>query len=225
MKRKLIDFICMLSGSILMAISVNFFLLPNQLSSGGFSGIATILYYFYSWSVGTVIFILNIPLFIWSFFKLGRIFIIKTIITIIIYSAFLNFFEGRFIITHDKLLASIYGGVCLGLGMSLNLKAGSSSGGTDILANIIKSNKNTFDLSELILIIDTIIIISNVIIFRNLEIALYSMLAIYISTKVIDIIFEGIYFSKAIYIISDKSKEISQHIMKEIERGVTRFRR
>jgi len=221
LKRILIDLIYIVLGSILMTISVNSFLLPNQLSSGGFSGIATILYYFYSWPVGTVIFILNIPLFIWSFFKLGRIFIVKTIITIVIYSVLLNSNEGRFILTHDKLLASIYGGACLGLGMSLNFIAGSSSGGTDILANIIKNGKNSFNLSELILIIDAVIILANVIIFKNIEIVLYSMLAIYISSKVIDIAFEGIYFSKAIYIISDKSEEISKHIIKEIGRGVT----
>jgi len=112
-----------------MAISINFFLLPNKLSSRSvFLGIATVIYYFFDISVGTTIFILNIPLFILGFIKIGKSFILKTVITTFVFSFFLNFITDKIQITSDKLLASIYGGVILGAGMSLVFKANSSSG-------------------------------------------------------------------------------------------------
>ena len=204
-----------------MSIAVDFFLLPNKLSSGGFSGISTILYYFMNLPIGVVTFLLNVPFFIWAFFELGKKFIFKTIFSMLTYSIFLDKLDNIFIVTQDKLLSSIYAGVLMGIGMSLNFKAGSTTGGTDILAYLLNKKKVPLNLSNIIFIFDGIIILANIVAFKNIEIGLYSIFAIYISSKIIDIVFEGIYFSKAVYIISDKYEEISKEIIKELERGIT----
>lgn len=144
-KKNLKEAIYIILGTFLMAISINFFLLPNKLSSrSDFHGIATVIYYFFNVSVGTTIFVLNIPLFILGFIKIGKEFILKTVITTFIYSIFLNLVTGKIQITEDKLLAAIYGGVIMGVGMSLIFKANSSSGRNRYFSSIIKKSKTPF---------------------------------------------------------------------------------
>ncbi len=208
-------------GTAILAVGVSLFLLPNQLSSGGFSGIATILYYLIKIPVGTIVLILNIPLFIIALLKNGRKFVINTITGTALLSFFLNIFEKIEPLTNDRFLACIYGGILVGIGTAIVLKANASTGGTDLLASIIKKYKPEVKSSSLIVIVDTLIIILNVIFFRRLEIGLYSAITIYIMGKILDIFFEGINFAKIMYIISDKHEEISQNISLEIKRGST----
>ena len=217
----MIDLIQILVGTALMAAGTAFFLLPNKLSTGGFSGIATIFYYFLNFNMGITILILNIPLFIISCFKIGIKFLSKAIIGTALLSLYIDFFTQFGVATEDRLLASIYGGIITGIGTSIVLKANASTGGSDLLAIIIKKFKPYFRTGNLIMIIDTIIVILNVIFFRQLEIALYSAIAIYIMGKVMDISLEGINFAKMIYIISEKNNEISKIIGKDIGRGTT----
>ena len=119
MKKIVSDLICILIGCTFMAMGVVLFLLPNQLSSGGFSGISTVLYYLFGFKVGIVTLILNIPLFLIAYFKIGRRFFSKAIIGTIILSLLLDFFEVLLkdipLLTEDKLLASIYGGLIVGI--------------------------------------------------------------------------------------------------------------
>ena len=217
----MIDLIQILVGTALMAAGTAFFLLPNKLSTGGFSGIATIFYYFLNFNMGITILILNIPLFIISCFKIGIKFLSKAIIGTALLSLYIDFFTQFGVATEDRLLASIYGGIITGIGTSIVLKANASTGGSDLLAIIIKKFKPYFRTGNLIMIIDTIIVILNVIFFSQLEIALYSAIAIYIMGKVMDISLEGINFAKMIYIISEKNNEISKIIGKDIGRGTT----
>lgn len=208
-------------GALIMAISVSFFLLPNELSTGGFSGIATIFYYLAKIPVGTTILVLNIPLFIFSWFKIGRQFFIKSIIGTISLSIFIDIFNNFEALTNDKLLASIYGGILTGIGNAIILKSHSSTGGSDLITNIIKNYKPMLKTGNIITILDISIVILNIVFLKNIEIGLYSAVAIYLMGKMIDIIFEGIYFTKLLFIISDKNKEISSKIEFEIKRGVT----
>lgn len=208
-------------GALIMAISVSFFLLPNELSTGGFSGIATIFYYLAKIPVGTTILVLNIPLFIFSFFKIGRQFFIKSIIGTISLSIFIDIFNNFEALTNDKLLASIYGGILTGIGNAIILKSHSSTGGSDLITNIIKNYKPMLKTGNIITILDISIVILNIVFLKNIEIGLYSAVAIYLMGKMIDIIFEGIYFTKLLFIISDKNNEISSKIESEIKRGVT----
>ncbi len=216
-----IDLIQILVGTALMAAGTAFFLLPNKLSTGGFSGIATIFYYFLNFNMGITILVLNIPLFVIACFKIGIKFLSKAIIGTALLSLYIDLFTQFGVVTEDRLLASIYGGIITGIGTSIVLKANASTGGSDLLAIIIKKFKPYFRTGNLIMIIDTTIVILNVIFFKQLEIALYSAIAIYIMGKVMDIFLEGIHFAKMIYIISEKNKEISKIIGKDIGRGTT----
>lgn len=215
------DLILMIIGSMFLSIGTSFFLLPNQLSSGGFTGITTVIYYLFKFPMGTAIIMLNIPLFIIALFKLGRKFFIKAIIGTGLLSLFLNIFEGVEPVTTDRLLASIYGGIIIGIGTAITLKANASTGGSDLLGNIISKFKPTAKIGNLIIIVDIIIVGINTIFFREIEVALYSAIAIYLSGQMIDIVFEGTNFTKMIFIVSSKYEEIAKQIGQKIDRGST----
>ena len=208
-------------GAFIMAVAVSLFLLPNELSSGGFSGIATIGYYLLKIPMGTTILILNIFLFIFVTFKIGKNFLVKSIIGTVTLSIFIDILDKFTPLTNDKILACIYGGVLTGLGTAIILKAHASTGGSDVLSLIIREYNSKYEAGRLITIIDFAIVILNVIFLKKIEIGLYSAIVIYLMGKVIDIIFEGIYFTKLIFIISDKNEEISALISKKVKRGVT----
>lgn len=208
-------------GCVLMALGTSLFLLPNQLSSGGFAGIATIIYYLLKLPLGTTMLILNIPLIILTIIKVGKETAIKGVIGTIVLSSFIDIFEGFNLLTEDRLLACIYGGILIGLGTAIVLKANASTGGTDLLTYIIRAYKPHFKASNLIVIVDISIVFLNVLFFREIEIGLYSAIAIYLSGKMIDIVFEGIYFTKTMFIVSNKYKEIAQEIGQKLDRGST----
>ena len=220
-KYLLVQFIQIIIGTALVAISTSLFLLPNQLSSGGFSGIATIVYYLLKIPLGTTVLVLNIPLFIMSLIKNGKSFFLNAITGTIGLSFFLNIFEKLKPITTDRFLACIYGGIIAGIGTAIVLKANASTGGTDLLSQIIKAYKPNVRISNLLVILDTLIVAANVLFFKELEIGLYSAIAIYIMGKMLDIFFEGIDFAKIVYIISPKNEEIAKKIGDEIKRGST----
>lgn len=220
-KKYIIDVFGLVVGTFLMACSTAFFLLPNKLSTGGFSGIATIAYYFFNISVGTATIILNMPLFILSYFILGKEFILKTIMGTFLLSFFINILEQCNPLTNDIFLACIYGGILMGIGTSIVLKVNGSTGGSDLVSYIYRYYSDKIKSSDLIIIIDTIIIIINILFFKNIEIGLYSSIAIYLMGKMIDIIFEGINFIKVLFIISDKYEEIAKCIGDNVQRGST----
>lgn len=221
LKKYFIDFLGIIIGSFIMAMGTSFFLLPNQLSSGGFTGIATIIYYIFHFQVGTVMFILNIPLLVLGFFRIGKEFLIKSIAGAVILSFFIDLLDKFQAFTTDRLLACIYGGILMGIGTGIILKVNASTGGTDLLSYLIRSYKRHFQTSSLIVIIDITIVTLNVIVFKDIEVGLYSAIAIYLMGKMIDIIFEGVAFTKMMFIISPKYKEIASKISKKVNRGST----
>ena len=215
------EIILLAFGCFIMACGTSLFMLPNQLSTGGFSGIATISYYLLKVPMGATIFILNLPLFILGHIRLGKSFLSKTILGTALLSTFIDLLEKFPPVTEDRFLASIYGGIVVGIGSAINLKASGSTGGSDLVAYIFRSYKPYFQTSTLIIVVDTIIVGLNVIIFKNIEIGLYSTIAIYLMGKMIDIVFEGINFSKIIFIVSNKYEKIAKEIENKIERGST----
>ena len=220
-KKNIYDISFIVIGCLLTSLGTSCFLLPNKLSSGGFSGIATIIYYFYHIPMGTTIILLNIPVFIIGYLKLGKGFIIRTGIATVLYSEFIDVFEKTTEFTHDALLASIYGGILIGLGLAIVFKASASTGGSDLLAHIAQEYNTNMSISNILVLVDIIIVGINLIAFKNIEVGLYSAIAIYISGKMIDLIFEGINFCKVIYIISDKSEKILEAINIQANRGAT----
>ena len=217
----IIEIILTMMGSAIMAVGISLFLLPNQLSSGGISGIATITYYLLNIPMGTMILLINIPLFLFSFFKVGKNFFIKSLIGTISLSYFIDFFDRFKELTQDRFLACIYGGILIGIGTAILLKANSSTGGSDLISYITKEYKPTIKSSNVITLIDIGIITLNVIFFKEIEIGLYSAIAIYLMGKIIDILFEGINFTKLILIISNQTEKIAKEIGEKIQRGAT----
>ena len=220
-KRIVIEIAGTILGSFIMALGVSLFLLPNQLSSGGLAGIATITYYLLNIPMGTAILVLNIPLFAIAVYKLGKSFFIKSIVGTITLSYFIDILDKFPPLTNDRFLASVYGGILMGLGTAILLKVDSSTGGSDLISQLVKSYNPTVRMSNIITIIDSVIVALNVIFFGEIEIGLYSAIAIYLMGKIIDILFEGIYFTKLVLVISHKNEEIAKEIGKKIQRGTT----
>ena len=217
----IVEIILTIIGALIMALGVSLFLLPNQLSSGGVAGIATITYYLLKIPMGTMILLINIPLFMMAFFKVGKSFFVKSLIGTIALSYFIDFFDKFEPLTNDRFLACIYGGILLGLGTAIILKVNSSTGGSDIVSFIVKEYKPNVKVGNLIMIIDIIIVALNVVFFKEIEIGLYSAIAIYLMGKIIDILFEGINFTKLLLIISDKTEEIAEEVGEKVQRGAT----
>lgn len=225
-KKKIIiikDIIFSAVGCIFISAGIVFFLLPLKISAGGFSGIATITYYLFNLKLGTVIWILNIPLLIIGFFRIGKYFFLKTMFATWFLSFCIDFFESLniFLNIEDILLSAIYGGVIIGIGTTCIFKANNSTGGTELLIQIILSYKDNIKVSKLLSIIDSIIVGLNLIVFKQIEIGLYSFIVIFLNSKIVDLFIEGVNFTKIVYIISDKSTEISNKILKELDRGAT----
>lgn len=208
-------------GSFVMACATALFLLPNKLSAGGFSGLSTICYYLFNIPAGTAMIILNIPLFVLALFRIGKKFVVKSIAGTIMLSLFLNILEKFPALTSDRFLACIYGGIIMGIGTAIILKVSASTGGSDLLSYVMRSFNNRFKSGDLIIAIDTVIIVISILVFKEIEIGLYSAIAIYLMGKMIDIVFEGVNFTKVLFIVSEKNDEIAQIIGKVIKRGST----
>lgn len=221
LKKTILEILGTIVGALILAIAISLFLLPNKLSSGGVSGIATIIYYLFKLPMGTSIILINIPLFLISILKIGKTFFVKSMIGTISLSIFIDILDKFEPLTHDRFLACIYGGIIMGVGTAIILKVNSSTGGTDLVSYIAKIYRPTIKVGEIIFLIDIVIVTSNMIFLNEIEIGLYSAIAIYLMGKIIDILFEGIYFTKLIYIISDKTEEIAKEIGKNIGRGTT----
>lgn len=220
----IINLIYMVLGAFLIAIGTNLFLLPHKMTTGGASGIATIFYYLLNVPMGITIILINIPLFIFSIIKLGIRFNIKTIFTTIILSLFLEIFkyDGLIKVNNLDLFTScIFGGLIVGLGLAIVFKAGASSGGSDLLAQLIYKLTKAQSVSKTLLIIEMCIITAIIIVFKDVNIGLYSIIAMAISTKVVDVVFEGVYYTKVVTIITRKSDKVIPAILNDLKRGAT----
>lgn len=211
-------------GTFIMSISIKFFLLPNKITTGGASGIATILFYKLNWDMGLSILFINIPLFIIAIKKIGIKFCIKGIISTALFTTFIDLIEFNNYVQQNKtdmIISSIYGGLLIGFGLALVFKAGATTGGDDLLAQILRKMNIGVNLGKLMLTIDSCIIIALIITFRNINIGLYSIIAIYVSSKVIDVVFEGINRTKVINIITKNDDAITEQIIEVLKRGAT----
>ena len=211
-----------LLGAIVMALSLNLFLIPARIAPGGISGIATVIGYFTELPVGLMIFLINIPVFIWGMFEFDRKFLINSLIGTFALSLFTEILSYFVIpVTDNEVLQSIFGGALMGLGIAIVLMSGSTTGGTEIVAKILKKKFPYFSIGIFILVIDIIVVIFATVVTKKWETFLYSGLALYISTKVIDGAIDGLNYAKMVLIISDKTAEIEKGISENIGRGTT----
>lgn len=213
-----------LLGSTIMAISLNLFLIPANIAPGGLSGVSIILNHLFRIPVGLSIMILNIPIFLWGFRHFDAKFIIFSFVGMTALSILTDSFSWLKPVTEDILLSAVYGGILMGFGLGLVFNAGSTTGGTDIAAQILKIHFPAISVGRFILIIDAFIIITAGLIFGKWEVTLYSAVALYLSTYIIDLMAEGIEFAKVAYIISDNPKLISDTISSTLVRGTTALR-
>lgn len=221
MKKKIINLLYITLGSILVALSLNLFFVKLKIAPGGVSGLATVIYYLTDISVGTVIIALNIPLFLMGILDFGKGFLLKTFYATALMSFVVDYTTFLPQLTEDMLLASIFGGIMMGVGLALVFKGEATTGGTDILAKVVNKHFKAFNISEQLFVIDAFVVITAMITFWNFDIGFYSIIAILLSAKSIDIVLEGAGFSKAIFIISDAGEKIAKGIMEEVGRGVT----
>ena len=221
MKKKIIDLLYIILGSALVALSLNLFFVKLKIAPGGVSGLATVIYYLTDIPVGTIVFALNIPLFLMGIWDFGKMFLLKTFFSTALMSVIIDYTTFLPQLTEDMFLASIFGGIMMGVGLALVFKGNATTGGTDILAKVVNKHFKAFNISEQLLAIDAMVVITAMIVFRDFDIGFYSIIAIFVSAKSIDIVFEGIGFAKAIFIISDAGEEIGKEIMDTVGRGVT----
>lgn len=227
MKRKqlfsfLIDLLFYIAGGMIYSVAVLLFLTENEISPGGLTGIATILNYLFSLPIGTVVFILNIPLLAAGFIKFGGVFIAKTAVATAVMSLTLDI-SGLFMpkMKIDPILAALFGGLLMGLGISLFMLRGATTGGTDIIAKLINRKFPHLTVGRLMLAADAAVVGLSALVYKNMESALYAVIAIYASSRVMDLILYGADRGKIIYVITDNAKELSDSIMSLINRGVT----
>lgn len=219
--------IAIIAGSAIYAFGLLYFIIPNELMEGGVTGITVLLNYAFNLSPSISTMVLNIPLFLIGMKILGKRQSIYTGIGIASLTLFLWLFEllinRGFVVPfhteHDYILASLYAGVTLGAGLGIVFRFGGTTGGSDIIARII-NRKFGFSMGQIILSLD-ILIIGLSLFYIPLERILYTFVAVFIASKVIDFIQEGAYAAKAFTIISDKAPDIAEHISTEMERGVT----
>lgn len=218
------DMIYYVGGSILFGLSINVFTAPAHIAPGGVSGIGIMLNYLYGWPIGTVGLLLNIPIFIWAIMEIGYRLVGKTIVATVIVSFMIDF-VGMVVpaYTGNPILAAIYGGCLEGAGLSLVFLRGATTGGTDLIARLLGRRVRFVSLGKLMLGVDFIIVLVSALVYQSMESALYAVIAIFVSTKLIDTILYGtdIGTGKIMFIISEHSDEIAKGILTDLERGVT----
>ncbi|MCM3568940.1 YitT family protein [Neobacillus mesonae] len=219
-KKKIIQrFFLITIGASLMGVGLEIFLVPNNVIDGGITGISIMLSYVTSWKLGLFLFLLNIPFFFLGYKQIGKTFAISTLYGIIVLSIATTVLHPVPAFTQDILLASVFGGIILGIGVGMVIRYGGSLDGTEILA-ILFNNKLPFSVGEIIMFFNLFILGSAGFVF-SWDRAMYSLIAYFVAYKTIDITITGLDESKSVWIISDKAMEIGDAIMNRLGRGVT----
>ncbi|MBV7506920.1 YitT family protein [Bacillus sp. sid0103] len=219
-KRKIFQRILLITlGAILMAIGLEIFLVPNNVIDGGITGISIMLSYVTGWKLGMFLFILNIPFFFIGYKQIGKTFALSTLYGIIILSIGTTLLHPVPAFTQDILLATVFGGIVLGIGVGLVIRYGGSLDGTEILA-ILFNKKLPFSVGEIIMFFNLFILACAGFVF-TWDRAMYSLIAYFVAYKTIDITITGLDESKSVWIISDNAQQIGDAIMNRLGRGVT----
>lgn len=221
-KELILDILICSAGAFIYAIGVNCFVSPNEISSGGATGLAILANHLWNFPIGTAMFAINIPLFVISLIVFGKGFIVKTLFSTFMTSFFIDIgtlfmpaYEG------DKLLAAVFGGAIMGIGLGVIFTRGSTSGGTDIMGKLLKKAFPHLSMGRLVMICDLFIVLLAGVVYRNIESILYATIVFVVSSKSIDMLLYGSDRGKMIMIISDNADEIAKAITSETPRGVS----
>ena len=222
-KQTIIDYIIIAIGAFIFSFGIAMFTSPNNIAPGGVSGIGTMLNHLFNIPIGSVILAFNIPLFIFSFKKFGRKFFKKSLFATFLTSSLIDILpfilEKHYI--YSPLLASIFGGVSIGVGVGIIFLRGGTTGGADILAKFIKLKHPHLSLGTLVFIIDAVIVISTIFVYGSIEALLYSTVSFFVTSRAVDAIIFGAARSKMLLIITTQPQQIAKRIMNDIQHGVT----
>ena len=221
MKKVITDYLFIAIGCFILAFAINFFLVPIKISTGGISGIATVFYYLANVPMSVTTLVINLSLFLLGFRLLKKSTIVKNLAGILFLSLFLQLTEGFGSYSEDMMMCAIFGGVLVGVGVGLPVLREASTGGSDFASLLLHKIMPHIGVATFILIIDSLVILSSGFAFENVTVMFYSVLSLYISTKVTDFILVRGDFAKSVYIISEKQEEIAEFIISEMVRGVT----
>lgn len=209
-------------GSFVYCAAVTVFISANEISPGGVTGIATLFNYLLGVPSGLMMLALNIPIIIIGFVKLGGAFVIKTSAVTVIVSAMLEITD-RILpeMQFDRILAALFGGILMGVGLGLIMLRGATTGGVDIIAKLINRRFPHLTVGRLILLMDGIVILIAAAVYRNFESAMYSAVAMYMVSYFMDMILYGSDKGRIVYAVTSKADEISKAIAERMQRGVT----
>ncbi|MHC0039325.1 YitT family protein [Pseudoneobacillus sp. C159] len=219
MKKTTRDIIFIIIGAFLFALGVNLFVIPNEFGEGGVTGITIITYYLFEWSPGLVNLILNAFLLIVGYKFLNKVTTIYTIIAVVFNSLFLHLTEGWNIASDEMMVNAIFGGIIIGAGIGLIIRVGGTTAGTTILARITHKFLG-WNISYGLLFFDLIVAFSSYFII-GAEKLMLTIIMLYVATKVMEFVIEGLNPKKAITIISDKPDDIAKQVTTSMDRGVT----
>ena len=217
-----LDIVIAIIGSFMFALGTHCFTAPNHMAPGGAVGISTIINFLTGLPIGTLSVIINIPLMILGFWKLGRRFMIKTLVSLFAYSFALDvLFVNLPIYTNNILVACIFGGVLMGAGIGMVMSRGGSTGGMDIVNKLIQRRFPHIKFGRVQFTSDAVIVLISVFAYGSVEVALFALICLYITSIALDTVLYGANTCKMIYIISQFTEEICKKIHTEMDRGAT----
>ena len=217
----LYDILVCIIGSALVGTALSVFTIPNEIAPGGISGLSTALAYMLGVRVSVLTLVLNIPIMLAAYRLLGKRSFLYTLLSTALLSGFIELASFLPVYTGNILIAAVYGGVLTGIGIGILFLRNITTGGTDLLALMLHKAFPNVPNGTILAVIDGIVVLIAVLVFRKIEVALTSVLTIYFSSKVIDLIAQGVDYAKVIYIVTDKGKELSAVLNSSTDRGNT----
>lgn len=209
-------------GCLIGGMAYPLFLIPCGIAPGGLTGVGIICHHLFSWPVGTVSLVLNIPLFILSYRQMGPVFAFRSLIAMTLFSLSIDLLPFA-PMTEDPLLATLFGGILLGVGLGMIMRGGATTGGTDMMARLLHKHISFLSVGVLLFAMDFIVIVAAAL-FIGANEALYAIIDIYASSKMIDAVLIGLTADKACFIISDAWEKVSERILTEMNRGATQLK-
>lgn len=218
-KERMQAYVRIVLGCIIGGMAYPLFLVPNSIAPGGLTGVATILNHLFHLPVGLVSLLMNVPLFIIGYRSMGRVFAWRSLVATILFSVAIDLLAFPSL-TDDIMLASIFGGVLLGVGLGLILRGGATTGGSDMIARMVHRRVSFISVGSFLFAIDFLVVVAAGF-FIDAYHALYALIAIFVSAKGVDLVLEGFDTAKACYVISSRHEDVAARLMTELERGVT----
>lgn len=206
-------------GCLIGGAAYPLFLTPNNIAPGGLTGIATVLNYLFGLPVGLTSMLMNVPLFMIGYKMLGGKFAFRSLVAMVLFSVFIDLLKLP-AITDDVLLATVYGAILLGIGLGIIIRGGATTGGSDMIAQLLHRKFPFITVGSVLMAVDCLVILLAGFTMST-RAALYSLICIFVSSKVIDMVLAGFGSSKMCFVISRESEKICKSIMEELERGVT----